>query len=105
MLDVACAIQRQYLRRNTIEEETVMTDRHDRSFISFERFLQSFTRWNVEVISGLVQYKYIHARVDQLRQRESPLLSAGQIAHVLIDVVAKEKKLCEKRPQFPGGRG
>src|SRR5204863_5053552 len=30
---------------------------------------------------------------------------AGQIAHVLIDVVAKEKKLCEKRSQFAGGRG
>ena len=104
MLDIACAIQRQYLGRNAIEEETIMTDRHDRSFIGLERFFQSFTRWNVEVIGGLVQHEYVHARVDQLRQRQSSLLSAGQIAHMLVNVVAKEKKLCEKRSQFAGGR-
>ena len=57
------------------------------------------------MISGLVQDEYVHARVDQLRQRQSPLLSAGQIAHMLVNVVANEKKLCEKRSQLAGGCG
>src|SRR6185295_1329550 len=102
MLDLAGAIQRQHLCRDAIKEETVMTDRHDCSFIDLERFFQSLARWNVEVISGLVQHEHVHPRVDQLRERKSALLSSGQITNVLIDVIANEQKLCEKRSQLAG---
>src|SRR6266849_8947884 len=52
------------------------------------------------MICRLVEYQHIDARIDQLRQRQSSLLAAGKIAHVLVNVVAGEKKLCQKGTQL-----
>ena len=56
------------------------------------------------MVCRLIEHQHIHARIDQLRQRQSSLLATGQIADVLVNVVAGEKKLREKRSQLAGGR-
>src|SRR5215212_4967096 len=56
------------------------------------------------MVSRLVKDENVHARVDQLRQGESSLLTTGKIAHVLVDVVASEEKLRQKRAQLAGRR-
>src|SRR5207245_7272552 len=40
------------------------------------------------------------ARVDQLGQRQSSLLSAGKISHVFVNIITKEEKLRQKGPQL-----
>src|SRR5712691_11649020 len=97
MFNVAVAVERQNLRRNAIEEVAVVTDCDDRSFKGVERFFQGFARGNVEMISRLVEHEHVHPRVNQLGQRESSLLSAGKIAHVLVNVIADKQKLRQKR--------
>src|SRR5713226_7844286 len=100
MLDAAGTIQRQNLRGYPIEKVSVVTDRDYRSFKGVECFLQGFARWNVEMIRRLVEHQHVSARINQLGQRESSLLSAGKIAHVFVNVVADKQKLCQKRSQL-----
>src|SRR6185369_7730377 len=52
----------------------------------------------------LVEHEHVHARVDQLREGESSLLTARQIAHVFVNVVTGEQELREKRSQLAGSR-
>src|SRR5258708_16899483 len=104
VFDIAVAVERQNLRGYSVEEVAVVTDRDDRSFKGVERFLQRFARGDVEMIRRLVEHEHVHARIDQLGQRESSLLSAGKIAHMLVDVIADEQKLRQKRSQLACGR-
>src|SRR5689334_14016068 len=100
MVDIAFAIQCKNLSGNSIEKEPIVTDGHNRSFVSFECFFQSFARGNVEVVCWLVQHQHVNARIDQFGQRESSLLSSGQVANVFVDIVTEEKKLREERTQL-----
>src|SRR2546421_4927759 len=104
MFAVPFAIERENLRRNSIEEEAIVTDCYDRTFVGFQRFFERFTRRNVEVIRRLVKHQDVDSGINEFGEREPSLLSAGQIAYVLIDVIAREKKLCQERTQFAGGR-
>jgi hypothetical protein len=60
------------------------------------------------VVRRLVQHQHIHAGVDQFREGQSSLLSARQVANMLVNVVAKEKKPGQERSQITrrrrGGR-
>src|SRR5258708_18584124 len=100
LFDIAVAIERQNPRGYSLEEVAVVTDRDDRSFKGVERFLQRFARGNVEMIRRFVEHEHVHARIDQLGQRESSLLSAGEIAHMLVDVIADKQKLRQKGSQL-----
>src|SRR5437667_8584279 len=100
MLAVTIAVEGEYLRRHSIKEKPIMTDGDDGSLIRFQRFFERFARRNIEMIRRLVEHQDIDARINQLCERESSLLSTGQIAHVLVNVIAKEKKFCQKRSQF-----
>src|SRR5712692_4077290 len=100
MFDVAGAVERENLRSYPIQEKAVVTDRDDRSFKRVERFFQRFARRNVEMICRLVEHQNVYARINQLGQRESSLLSAGKIAHVFVNVIADKQKLCQKRSQL-----
>src|SRR5438309_2197758 len=103
MLRDPFTIQSQNLRGDAIEEIAVVANRDDRPLVGVERCFQSFTGRNVKVVRRFVEQQHIDARVDQLRQREPSFLSTGKIAHMLVNVVAKKKKLCEKRSQLAGG--
>ena len=75
MLAVTIAVERQYLRRHSIEKKSIVADCYNRAFISLERFFERFARRNIEMIRGLVEHQDIDARIDQLCERESSLLS------------------------------
>ena len=76
MLAVTIAVEREYLRRNSIEEKAIVADCYNRTFIRLERFFKRFSRRNIEMVGGLIEHQDIDARINQLRERESPLLSA-----------------------------
>src|SRR5690349_7564906 len=59
------------------------------------------------MVCRLIENQHIHARVDQLSQRESSLLATGNVSDVLVDVIPGKEKLREERPQLTccGSRG
>ena len=97
MFDVAGAVERENLIGHPIEEISVVTNCYDGALVGVQRFLQGFARRNVEMICRLIEHQNVHARVNQLGQRESSLLSAGKIAHVFVNVIADKQKLSQKR--------
>src|SRR5689334_3479529 len=56
------------------------------------------------MVRRLVEHQHVHARVDQLRERESSLLTARKISHVLVNIITGKQKLGEKRSQLTGSR-
>src|SRR5256714_3368355 len=100
VLNVPFAIQRQNLCRDAVQEKPIMTYRHDSSLVSIERIFQRFARWNIKMVGWFIKHQHVNARINQLRQGESSLLSAGEIADVLVNVIAGEKKLRKKRTQL-----
>src|SRR5256714_8315497 len=104
MFAVTFAVERENLRRNSIEKEAIVTDRYDRTFVGFQRFFERFSGRNIEVIRRLVKHQDVDSGINEFGERESSLLSTRQIADVLVDVIAREEKLSQKRTQFAGSR-
>src|SRR5258708_40066697 len=96
MLDRAGAIEGENLRRHAIEEVTGMTNGDYGPFICCECFFQGFARRDVEMVRRLVEKQHVDARIDQLSQRESSLLSTGKILFLLGNVIAGQKKFAYK---------
>src|SRR5436190_24081074 len=58
------------------------------------------------MVRRLVQDQNVDSGINQFCQRESSLLSAGEVADMFKNVVANEKKLCQECSQLAaGGRG
>src|SRR5882724_7119424 len=104
MFAVTFAVERENLRRNSIEKEAIVTDRYDRAFVGFQRFFERFSGRNVEVIRRLVKHQNVDSGINEFGERKSSLLSAGQIAYVLVNVIAREKKLSQEPTQLAGRR-
>src|SRR6476660_6292895 len=56
------------------------------------------------MVRRLIQNQNVYSGINQFGQRESSLLPAGKVTHVLVDVVAHEKKLCQKGSQLAACR-
>ena len=76
MFDVAEAVKSKDLGRNFIEKEPIVTNRNDRSFVSFQRCFQCLARRDIQMVGRLVEHQHIDTRVNQFRQRQPSLLSA-----------------------------
>ena len=87
---LALAFERQNLGRNPIEKISIVADGNDSAFVSSQRLLQRLARRNVQVICRLIEHQHVHARIDKLRQGQSSLLSAGEIADMFVNIVASE---------------
>ena len=55
MFRAGASVERQDLRGNSIKEVAVVTDRDDSPFVGIERFLQRFTRGNIQMICRFVE--------------------------------------------------
>ena len=64
MFGVALAVEGQNLSSNPIQEIAIMTNRHDRSFISIERGFQRFARGDIQMIGWLIEHQHVHAGID-----------------------------------------
>src|SRR4029079_19059567 len=58
--------------------------------------LERLPALDVEVIGRLVEDQDVGSRGDQDRQRESPLLTAGDVAERFVDVLAGEQEPAEQ---------
>src|SRR5882724_10078925 len=103
MFAVTFAVERENLRRNSIEKEAILTDCYDRTFVGFQRFFERFPRRNIEMIRRLVKHQDVDSGINEFGERESSLLSTRQIAYVLVNVIAREQKLSQERTQLAGG--
>ena len=56
------------------------------------------------MVGRFIQHQDVYAGIDQLRERESSLLSSRKIAYVLVNLIAKKEKLGEKRSSVAGCR-
>src|ERR1044071_1312817 len=104
MLGAACAVERENLRGYAVQKIAVVADGDNRSLISVERLFESFAGRNVQMVGRLVQDKHVDARIDQLGESETAFLAARQIAHMLVNIVAREEKLGEEGRQLTATR-
>ena len=62
-----------------------------------QRVLERLAALDVEVVGRLVEDQHVGAGGDEDRQREPPLLAAGDVAELLLDVGAGEEEAAEQR--------
>ena len=83
-----------------------MGDEDDRALEGEQRVLERLAALDVEVVGGLVEDQDIGAGGDKDRQREPPLLPAGDVLQLFLDVGAGEQEAAEQvprlRPRQPG---
>ena len=73
-----------------------MGDQDDRALEGGERVLERLAALDVEVVGRLVEDQHVGARGDQDRQREPPLLAAGDVVERLLGVGAGEEEAAEQ---------
>src|SRR4051812_595840 len=100
MLCIACAVEDQNLRRDAIQKVAVVADGDDRALKSIQSLFKRLARWNIQMVGRLVEHKDVDARVDQLGEGEPSLFSAGEITHMLVNIIARKEKLGEEGAQF-----
>ena len=86
-----------------LEQGAVVGDEDDRALVLDQRVLERLAALDVEVVGGLVEDQDVGAGGDQDRQREPPLLAAGDVAELLLGVVAGEEEAAEQRPRLRPG--
>ena len=86
-----------------LQQGAVVGDEDDRALELDQRVLERLAALDVEVVGGLVEDQHVGARGDQDRQREPPLLAAGDVAELLLDVGAGEEEAAEQRPRLLAG--
>src|SRR5437870_3605173 len=100
MFSAACTVERENLRPDAIKEVAIVADRDYRALVGVQRFFQCFARRNVEMVCRLVEHEHVDSRIDQFCERQSSLLSAGEIADVFVNIVTGKMKLSQKGAQF-----
>src|ERR1043165_1348916 len=100
VLCAASAVEDKNLRRYAIQKVAVVPEGDDSALKGIQSFFQSLARRNVQMVRRLVEHKHVDARVDQLGQSEPPLFAARRVTNLLVNVVAREKKLGEKGTQL-----
>ena len=73
-----------------------MGDEDDRAFEGRERVLERLAALDVEVVGRLVEDQHVGAGGDQDRQREAPLLAAGDVVERLLHVGSGEEEAAEQ---------
>ena len=79
-----------------LEQGAVVGDEDDRALEGEKRVLERLAALDVEVVGRLVEDQHVGARGDEDRQREPPLLAAGDVAQRLLRVGAGEEEAAEQ---------
>ena len=61
MFSMSVTVKGQNLGRHPIKKESIVADRHYRSFISIERRLKRFARGDIQMIRRFVEHQHVHA--------------------------------------------
>ena len=80
-----------------------MGDQDHRALELGQRVLERLAALDVEVVGGLVEDQDVGAGGDQDRQREPPLLAAGDVGELLLDVGAGEEEAAEQAARLLAG--
>jgi hypothetical protein len=75
------AVQLENPLRHVVQEVPVMGYGEDRAGVALQMSFQPLHRFGVEVVGRLVQQQEIRLRNQQLAQRDSTPLTAGQHVH------------------------
>ena len=73
-----------------------MGDQQDGALEGEQGVLERLAALQVEMVGGLVEDQDVGARGDEDRQRETPLLAAGDVVEPLVDVLAAEQEVAEQ---------
>ena len=79
-----------------LEQGPVVGDEDHRALEAEQRVLERLAALDVEVVGGLVEDQHVGAGGDEDRQREAPLLAAGDVGELLLDVGAGEEEAAEQ---------
>ena len=89
-----------------LEQGAIVGDEDDGALEGEQRVLERLAALDVEVVRGLVEDQHVGARGDEHRQREAPLLAAGDVAERLLRVGPGEEEAAQQmarlRPAEPG---
>ena len=89
-----------------LEQGPVVGDQQDRALELGQRVLERLAALDVEVVGRLVEDQDVGAGGDEDRQREPPLLAAGDVGELLFDVLAGEEEAAEQGARLrPGEAG
>ena len=94
----AAAVQLRDARANAVKEVAVVRDHHQRAAVVRETILQPGDGRRVDVVGRLVQQQQIHRTDQRRRQRDALFLSAGERAHVRVEV--RDAQLHQQRPRL-----
>src|SRR4051794_32770252 len=87
---LAVALEREHVRRDAVEEPTVVADDHRATGELGERVLERAQGVDVEVVRRLVEEQHVAAHEQRLGEMQPVALTAGEIAHLLALIGALE---------------
>ena len=79
-----------------LQQRPVVGDEQDRTLELGQRVLERLAALDVEMVGGLVEDEDVGAGGDEDRQREPPLLAAGDVGELLLDLGAGEEEAAEQ---------
>src|SRR5262245_41275134 len=86
-------------RRDAIDEVAVVRDDDERPLVLVERVLQDLAARQIEVVRRLVEEEQVRRAYEKTREGQARLLTAGEHADPLVDVVPGEEEASEDRAQ------
>src|SRR3954468_8082151 len=81
--DLAVALEREHVRRDPIEEPTIMADHDDAAGEGLEAGLERPERVDIEIVGRLVEEQHVSAGLEQLREVDAIPLATRQLADEL----------------------
>ena len=89
-----------------LQQGAVVGDQDHRALELDQRVLERLAALDVEMVGGLVEDQDVGAGGDEDRQREPPLLAAGDVGELLLGVAAGEEEAAEQGARLrPGEAG
>src|SRR5438034_3000000 len=82
--DTAVALEDEQVRRDAVEEPSIVADHHDASCEIEDRLLERAECVDVEVVRWLGEQEDVPARAQELREMHAVALAAGEVAHLLL---------------------
>ena len=90
---MAFALKRQNMRRDPIEEPTIVADHNSAAGKFLKRFFQRPQRIHIKVICWLIEQQQIRPTFQHPRQMHPVALTTRKLAHLFLLVATAEIKL------------
>ena len=95
---VALPFEREHVGGDAVEEPAVVADDHGAAGVILERLLEGAEGLDVEIVGRLVEQQDVGARLQDLGEVDAVALTAGELADLLLLVVAAEVEAREVGP-------